>query len=54
MLREGSSTHFDPVFLKIFKQIAPTLYADIYVDENEERQNDQLDQVLKKYFTLDL
>lgn len=54
ILRAGSGTHFDPVFLTIFEQIAPTLYADIYVEENEERQNDQLDQVLKKYFTLDL
>ncbi|MFT5702645.1 MAG: HD-GYP domain-containing protein (c-di-GMP phosphodiesterase class II) [Desulforhopalus sp.] len=54
ILKAGSGTHFDPVFLKAFEQIAPTLYADIYVGENEGRQNDQLNQVMKKYFTLDL
>lgn len=54
ILREGSGTHFDPVLLIVFEQIAPKLYADIYVDDDEERYNDQLDQVLKKYFTLDL
>ena len=54
ILRQGSGTHFDPAFLKVFEQIAPTLYADIYAEENEKRQSDLLDQVLKKYFTLDL
>ena len=54
ILREGSGTHFDPTFLEVFEQIAPTLYADIYAEENEERQSEQLDLVLKKYFTLDL
>ena len=54
ILREGSGTHFDPIFLKVFERIAPTLYADIYAEENEERQNERLDLVLKNYFTLDL
>ncbi|MGB3225656.1 MAG: HD-GYP domain-containing protein [Desulforhopalus sp.] len=54
ILREGSGTHFDPALLKIFEQIAPTLYADVYAEEDEQLQSDQLDQVLKKYFTLNL
>lgn len=54
ILREGSGTHFDPIFLKVFERIAPTLYADIYAEKNEERQSEQLNLVLKKYFTLDM
>ncbi len=54
ILREGSGTHFDPDFLEVFEQLAPSLYADIYAEENEKRQSDQVDQLLKKYFTLDL
>ena len=52
ILREGSGTHFDPVLLKDFEEIAKTLYGEISGQENEPLLNKILDLHVNKYFSM--
>ncbi len=54
ILNESSGSHFDPVILRVFKNIAANLSAEVYVEGSEKQLNDQLDKVLNKYFTSNL
>ncbi len=54
ILQESSGSHFDPMILSIFENIAPHLYNEIYVEGSDKKLAEQLDKVLKKYFTITL
>jgi HD-GYP domain-containing protein (c-di-GMP phosphodiesterase class II) len=49
ILKEGSSSHFDPALLDIFEGIAKTLYDRL--SGREEIPREELQEIIRKYFT---
>lgn len=52
ILQESSGSHFDPELVDAFLAIAPHLYAQLCGNEQEEELDTQLDQLVRRYFTV--